>query len=327
MSHEVSITQHIIGTAGKINKRFNRMKGSLRYKICLWMVWVQLALVPIVFLMIWAVEGNTYVWRWNLLAWFMLAGYLIGFIILPLSRGLDKSKLLKWWLRIDFVATILLFPIFVFTFAGSRVLYIAKKDSYVLYRVGGFLAAPTIYLGENDGLFIKEIRRFEGFGFVDSVLDWTVDTPNGYCKIHTRNLSGSIINVFPIDSALYHQHQSVVANRIDSLFHTRCDNDERMIFVMPKDFSVIEYGDSSWIRVSCENSQDIELQYREWVSKNVLDSILVSIHTTNYYDKDSLRVESYEIKDLMKLPKDSVPWMSPTEAHQFINDWKRRNGL
>lgn len=291
------------------------------------MVWVQLALVPVVFLMMLAIEGKPYIWRWNLLAWFMLAGYLIGFIILPLSRGLDKSKLLKWWLRIDFVATILLFPIFFFTFSCSGVLYVAKKDNYVLYRVGGFLAAPTIYLGENDGLFIKEIKRVEGFGFVDSVLDWNIDNQNGYCKIHVRDIAGSVINVFPIDSMLYHQHQSVVANRIDSLFHTRCDNDERLIFVMPKDFSVIEYGDSSWIKVSSKNSQGIELQYREWVSNNVLDSILVSIHTTNYYDEDSLRVESYEIKDLMKLPKDSVPWMSPTEAQQFINDLKKRNRL
>lgn len=96
------------------------------------MVWGQLALIPIVFLMMWAVEGKPYVWRWNLLAWFMLAGYMIGFIILPLSRGLDKPKLLKWWLRIDFVATILLFPIFFFIFPCLKWYYIAKKDNYVL---------------------------------------------------------------------------------------------------------------------------------------------------------------------------------------------------
>ena len=259
------------------------------------------------------------------MAWFMLAGYLIGFIALPLSRGLDRPNLLKWWLWIDFVATILLFPIFFFTFPCLKVYYVAKKDNYVLYRAGGFLAAPTIYLGENDGLFIKEIRSVEGFGFVDSVLDWTIDNHNGYCKIHVRDISGSVINVFPIDSAFYHQHQNVVAKRIDSLFHSRCDNDERMIFVMPKDFSVIEYGDSSWIRFSSENSPDIELQYRDLMSKNVLDSIVVSsITITNYYGEDSMRVESFETKDLMKFPRDSVPWMSPTEAHRFINDLKRR---
>lgn len=286
------------------------------------MVWVQLALIPIVYLMMWAVDGTPYIWRWNLLSWAMLAGYLIGFIILPLSRGLDKPKFLKWWLWIDFVATILLFPIFFFTFTCVKVYYVAKKDNYVLYRAGGFLAAPTLYLGVNDGLFIKEIKSVEGF--VDSDLDWTLDNLNGYCKIHVQDISWSVINVFPIDSAFYHQHQNVVAKRIDSLFHTRCDNDERMIFVMPKDFSVIEYGDSSWIRFSSENSPDIELQYRDLMHKNVLDSIVVSINITNYYGEGSMRVESYETKDLMKLPKDSVPWMSPTEAHRFINNLKRR---
>lgn len=288
------------------------------------MVWMQLALIPMVYLMMWAVDGTPYIWRWNLLAWAILTGYLIGFIILPLSRGLDKPKLLKWWLRIDFVATILLLPIFFFTFTCLKVRYVAKKDNYVLYRVGVFLAAPTIYLGENDGLFIKEIKSVEGFGFVDSDLDWTMDNHNGYCKIHVQDIAGSVINVFPIDSTLYQQHQNVVAKRIDSLFHSRCDNDERLIFVMPEDFSVIEYGDSSWIRVSRENRPDIELQYREWMSKNTLDSILVSVSITNYYDEDSMLFESYETKDLMKLPKDSVPWMSPTVAHRFINGLKRR---
>mgnify|MGYP007103220728 CR=1 FL=1 len=56
------------------------------------MVWVQLSLIPIVYLMMWAVEGKPYIWRWNLLSWVMLAGYLIGLLALPLSRSLDKSK-------------------------------------------------------------------------------------------------------------------------------------------------------------------------------------------------------------------------------------------
>ena len=39
------------------------MKEPLRYKICLWMVWLQLALIPIVYLMMWAVDGTPYIWR------------------------------------------------------------------------------------------------------------------------------------------------------------------------------------------------------------------------------------------------------------------------
>ena len=73
------------------------------------------------------------------------------------------------------------------------------------------MAAPTIYLGGNDGLFIKKIKSIGGLGFVDSALDWTIDNHNGYCRIQVQDISGSVINVFPIDSTLYHQHQNVVA--------------------------------------------------------------------------------------------------------------------
>ena len=109
------------------------MKEPLRYKICLWMVWLQLALIPIVYLMMWAVDGTPYIWRWNLLSWVMLAGYLIGILALPLSRGLDKPKFLKWWLRIDFVATILLFIPFYFTFIVSKANFVSERGKYVLF--------------------------------------------------------------------------------------------------------------------------------------------------------------------------------------------------
>lgn len=115
------------------------MKGSLRYKVCLWIVWVQFALIPIVYLMMWAIDGTPYIWRWNLLSWAILTGYLIGFIALPLSRGLDKLKLLKWWLWIDFVATILLFiPSISRSSCQRLILFLKEVSIFYLQQVEGW---------------------------------------------------------------------------------------------------------------------------------------------------------------------------------------------
>lgn len=46
------------------------MSAYLRYKIVLWMVWVQFALLPVVIIMI-SVANNRVMWRWNLLNWLM----------------------------------------------------------------------------------------------------------------------------------------------------------------------------------------------------------------------------------------------------------------
>lgn len=42
------------------------MSDSLRYKIVLWMVWVQIAFLPIIIVMI-NVTNSGVMWRWNLL--------------------------------------------------------------------------------------------------------------------------------------------------------------------------------------------------------------------------------------------------------------------
>ena len=77
------------------------MSDSLRYKIVLWMVWVQIALLPVVILMI-NVTNSGVMWRWNLINNLLVVGYILGLLVLPVSRGLEKPKFLKWWLRIDF---------------------------------------------------------------------------------------------------------------------------------------------------------------------------------------------------------------------------------
>ena len=77
------------------------MPDSLRYKIVLWMVWMQIVLAPIVIVMM-NVTNSGVIWRWNLVNWLLVIGYFLGLLALPVSRGLEKPILLKWWLRIDF---------------------------------------------------------------------------------------------------------------------------------------------------------------------------------------------------------------------------------
>jgi len=273
----------------------------------------------------WAVEGKPYIWRWNLLAWIMLAGYLIGILALPFSRGLDKSKLLKWWLRIDFVATIILFIPFYFTIIVSKSDFLAERGKYVLYRTGGGMTTPIIRMGVKQGLLIKEIHSVGSHGFVDSNLDWITNDNIGYCELKVKDLSYSTIDVFPIDSILYHKHRKIIEKSIDSLFYVRCDNDERLAFVMPEDFSIIEYRDSSGIKYhKADYIQLADIEYRSYETGNLLDSILITLSKTvndieTINDSDTLLVERLETERQIKLPKDSVPWMSPTEVHRFIN--------
>lgn len=306
------------------------MKGSLRYKICLWIVWGQLALIPIVYLMMWAVDGTPYIWRWNLLSWAILTGYLIGFIALPLSRGLDKPKLLKWWLRIDFVATILLFIPFYFTFTASRANFVSERGKYVLFTTGGGMAKPALRLGKSEGLFIKELYNSDAVAFDINAEDWFVNKDYGYSSLKITYDTYKSIHVFPIDSSAYHQHNNVIDTQIDSIFHANLFGYDKMEFVMPKDFSTIEYRDSSSIEYHrSDYIQLAEIEYRSFGKGNLLDSVLITLSVSKndillITDSETLLVESINAERQIKLPKDSVPWMSPTEAHQFITNLKRR---
>ena len=306
------------------------MKGSLRYKVCLWMVWGQLALIPIVYLMMLAIDGKPYIWRWNLLSWAILTGYLVGFIALPLSRGLDKPKLLKWWLRIDFVATILLFIPFYFTFMSSSANFVSERGKYVLFTTGGGMAKPTLRLGKSEGLFIKELYNSDAVAFDINAEDWFVNEDYGYSSLKITYDTYKSIHVFPIDSSSYHQHNNVIDTQIDSIFHANLIGYDKMEFVMPKDFSTIEYRDSSSIEYhKSDYIQLAEIEYRSFGKGNLLDSVLITLSVSkndilSITDSDTLLVESINAERQIKLPKDSVPWMSPTEAHRFINKLKRR---
>ena len=99
---------------------------------------------------------------------------------------------------------------------------------------------------------------------------------------------------------------------------------------MPKDFSTIEYRDSSSIEYHrSDYIQLAEIEYRSFGKGNLLDSVLITLSVSkndilSITDSDTLLVERVETERQIKLPKDSVPWMSPTEAHRFINDLRRR---
>ena len=119
------------------------MSDSLRYKIVLWMMWVQIALLPIIVVMI-NVTNSGVMWRWNLLNWMMVGGYILGLLALPASRGLEKPGLLKWWLRIDFwfslIPAVIALPLL---FYVGRHYIDAEDGDYVLYHTRGLMmAAP-----------------------------------------------------------------------------------------------------------------------------------------------------------------------------------------
>lgn len=242
------------------------------------MVWGQLALIPIVFLMMQAIEGKPYIWRWNLLSWFMLAGYLIGILALPLSSGLDKPKLLKWWLRIDFVATILLFIPFYFTFIVSKANFVAERGKYVLYTTGEGVIKPMLRLGKSDGLFVKELYDSGDVEFDICAEDWIVNEEYGYSCLKIWNDYYKSIHVFPIDNTTYHQHNNIIDTQIDSIFHANIIGYDKMVFVMPEDFSTIEYCDSSSIEYHrFDYTQLAEIKYWSYETEKFLDSVLITL--------------------------------------------------
>ncbi|WP_300933772.1 hypothetical protein, partial [uncultured Duncaniella sp.] len=73
------------------------MAKSTRLRVLLWLVWLQPVLIAIAICMI-AFTDPDRVWRWNVPFWTLLVGYLLGFLLLPFSRGLEKPSVLKWWL-------------------------------------------------------------------------------------------------------------------------------------------------------------------------------------------------------------------------------------
>ncbi|WP_290464549.1 hypothetical protein [uncultured Duncaniella sp.] len=286
------------------------MAKSTRLRVLLWLVWLQPVLIAIAICMI-AFTDPDRVWRWNVPFWTLLVGYLLGFLLLPFSRGLEKPSVLKWWLRIDLVITILMFVPAYFTLAGCEVKYSSDKGAYILFSRGGFLSAPHINLGVKSGLFITDLNYFP-VGYVDiSDYDWDIDSISGCFELFARYNNKNRIYICPTDSNLYHENRGTINHRIDSLYYEFYPKGiDNMDFVMPDDFSRIVYTDSS--DISYYKADD------DWYPSTEI------IFTSEYSNMspDSVIIRCNDSKEDRVCPKDSFPHMSPTRVQQFIRQLK-----
>ena len=282
------------------------MSESLRYKIVLCMVWLQPVLIVIAICMIeFTAPGR--VWRWNIPFWTLLVGYVLGFLLLPFSRRLEKPSVLKWWLRIDFVITILMFIPAYFTLAGCDVKYTSEKGDYILYNRGGLLSAPHVKLGVKSGLFITGVNYFSVGYEAISDDDWNIDNTTGSFELFAKYNNVNLIYVCATDSSLYHANRATINNRIDSLYYELYPKEiDYMDFVMPDDFSRIIYTDPSHIsfyKVDDDRYPSMEIFFSHQDSKISPDSMIIRY-------KDSIVDKVY--------PEDSIRRMSPTEVQQFF---------
>lgn len=286
------------------------MSDSLRYKIVLWLAWLQPALIAIAICMI-EFTGPDRVWRWNVPFWTLLIGYILGFLLLPFSRGLEKPSVLKWWLRIDFVITILMFIPAYFTLAGCEVKYSSYKGDYILFSRGGFLSAPHINLGVKSGLFITDLNYFPVGYLGISDYNWDIDSRTGSFELFARHNNENRIYICPADSSLYNANRAFINLRIDSLYNEFYPKEiDNMDFVMPDDFSRVVYTDSSYI--SYYKADD------DWYPST---EIIFSTGDSNI-SPDSVIIRYKDSKEDRVYPKDTIPHMSPTQVEQFIRQQK-----
>ena len=278
------------------------MSDSLRYKIVLCMVWGQIALLPIIYMMLCVTEHGV-LWRWNLINWLMVGGYLIGLLALPFSRGLEKPNLLKWWLRIDFwlsfIPAILALPLL---FCSGRHEIDAEDGDYVLYYTRGFMmGAPHYVLGKKDGLFIRNMYKTVSINdYAENIDCFKVDTLRG-CFYGLISEDAQASWVLPLDSMKYRKYAVDITELIDSLYQAQplCRDYYHGTFVFPDNFAEINYDPFS-------------ISYKDSINYDI-DRI----------DSDSLRVTIINngITEL-SYPKDSLGNLSPKDVRTFIDKLK-----
>lgn len=275
------------------------MSDSLRYKIVLWMVWVQIALLPFIIVMI-NVTNSGVMWRWNLINNLLVVGYILGLLVLPVSRGLEKPKFLKWWLRIDFwfslIPAILILPLL---FYCGRHFIVAEDGDYVLYESRGVMMAR---LGKKEGLFIRELSHsIRLYDYGNRKVDcFKVDTLKGCMHGLDRGASPTAW-VIPIDSARYHRHASDISVLIDSLYQVQplLSQKHYGTFVFPDNFVEINYKGGE---IYYGDSIDYDIEFLE------RDSLRVTIHNDKFTQ--------------LSFPKDAVGNLSPQEVRTFVKELK-----
>lgn len=267
------------------------------------MVWVQIALLPVIIVMITMTNGGM-LWRWNLINNLLVVGYVLGLLALPVSRGLEKPGLLKWWLRIDFwfslIPAVIALPLL---FYCGRHFIVAEDGGYVLYEERGIMmAAPHYGLGKKDGLFIRKlpqgIRQYD-YGN-RKVNCFKVDTLKG-CMYGLEQGASPVAWALPIDTIRYHRYAEDIKALIDSLYQVQplLSQESYGTFVYPDNFAEINYEGG-------------EISYTDSISYDI-----------DFSESDSLRIIIYDGKfPHLSFPKNAIGNFSPNEVKTFIDKLK-----
>ena len=260
---------------------------------------MQIALLPVIIVMIYVTNSGV-MWRWNLINNLLVVGYILGLLALPVSRGLEKPRFLKWWLRIDFwlslIPAILILPLL---FYCGRHFIVAEDGDYVLYESRGvMMAAPHYRLGKKEGLFIRELSHsIRLYDYENRKVEcFKVDTLKG-CMYGLEHGASPTAWVIPIDSARYHRHASDISVLIDSLYQVQPLLSQKYYgtFVFPDNFVEINYEGG-------------EIVYEDSITYNIdflgNDSLIMTIHNQNFTQ--------------LSFPKDAIGNLSPQEVRTFI---------
>lgn len=267
------------------------------------MVWVQIALLPVIIVMINVTNGGV-MWRWNLINNLLVVGYILGLLALPVSRGLEKPGLLKWWLRIDFwfslISAVIALPLL---FYCGRHFIVAEDGDYVLYEERGIMmAAPHYGSGKTEGLFIRKLPQgIRKYNYGNRKVNcFKVDTLKG-CMYGLEQGTSPAAWVLPIDSAKYHSHAKGITVLIDSLYQLQplLSQESYGTFVYPDNFAEINYEGG-------------EISYTDSISYDI-----------DFSESDSLRIIIYDGKfPHLSIPKNAIGSFSPNEVKTFIEKLK-----
>lgn len=279
------------------------MSESLRYKIVIWMVWVQIALLSVIIVMISVTNGGV-MWRWNLINNLLVAGYILGLLALPASRGLEKPGLLKWWLRIDFwfslIPAVIALPLLYY---NGRHYIDAEDGEYVLYHTTAFMAtSPRHNLGKKEGIFIRPLPQWIWlYDYGNKLIECFKVDPQKGCLYGLERGASPAAWVLPIDSAKYHSHAKEITALIDSLYQLQplLSQESYGTFVYPDNFAEINYEGG-------------EISYTDSISYDI-----------DFSESDSLMIIIYDGKfPHLSIPKNAIGNFSPNEVKTFIEKLK-----